>query len=111
MMAAWVSCSRIPPPAGVTILARFGASWVFCALTRFNGWKLIGPGGTEEVIAEPGEWWCKDAVINAADSAPQPSLEGHRLRRNRRPQQLSLCLASPDSGKLSLTAGEGKEAV
>lgn len=103
-MAAWVSTALVQAPLNATILARFGSNWVFCAFSRFGGWKLVG--GTQEKIAEPPEWWCKNADPGQVTSALRTPQEGHALRRSKAPVQLSLSLASTDSVPLSRSGGE-----
>lgn len=92
MMGAWLSCARTSPPVGRTIMVRFGASVIDAALTRFNGWVAVLPGGTEEKIEAPQLWWCQDAdaALSEAEEQRATAASQPRIRRSKKPQQLAL---------------------
>lgn len=92
MMGAWVTCLRVPPPVGRTIMVRFGASVIDAALTRFNGWVAVLPGGTEEKIEAPQLWWCQDAEAALSEAEEQRAIVASqpRIRSSKEPKQLAL---------------------
>jgi hypothetical protein len=99
-MGAFVPCATNPPPTGQTLMVRSGSTVLFAAYSKFTGWTWVIPGGHEERIAEPTEWWSADAT---APGEPPMSFEAHALRRSKALKQLSFVFR-PDSPALSKTS-------
>lgn len=89
----WVLVWRVPPPAGVTISVRTGASVCFAYYSRIlDAWKMVA-NGTEEDIAAPDMWFCDDeyAKEHQRDLSFAPLHVRNPLRlRKRKAEQLSL---------------------
>ena len=86
---SWVSTFRIPPPANQTISVRFGASVCFAAYSSLlRQWFLIA-GSYQEEIAAPSLWWLRDGS-NKSDQNYSEIIPQTKLRRSKKPQQLSL---------------------
>jgi len=74
-------------------MVRFGASICFAAYNALlDRWVMIA-NGSEEILAVPSLWWCTDQrqdENNALTQSVIPPLTQTKMRRSRRPQQLSL---------------------
>ncbi len=62
MKGQFVSTAEVPPPKGVTLMVRSGGSVFDAALSPWFGWRMLLPGGNEEIADTPEEWWLTDGI-------------------------------------------------
>jgi hypothetical protein len=102
MMAAWVTCFRVPPPVGRTIMVRFGAVVFDAAYSVWQRkWFMCEPGGRETEIEAPQLWFCRDAEASIQEARVLASQETTSARKRKGPAQLVLDFAQSDSKTLS----------